>query len=126
MAWTTGTTLKNAQLDAIESTLGSSATLKVYTGTPPASCEAAVTGTLLATITIPADPFTAASGGSVTLQGTWTTTAVATGTAGYVRLATSGGTGVLQTAIGDGITIDNAAIVSGQAVTVTSGTFAGA
>lgn len=123
MGWITGNDLKNARLDAIETALGASATLQVYTGSAPATCAAAATGILLVTITLPADPFADAAGGSKALQGSWTAAAVATGTAGYVRLLTSGGVCLLQTAHGDGLSFDSSSITSGQTVTVTSGSF---
>jgi hypothetical protein len=123
MAWITSTALKNARLDVIETHLGAGATLKIYTGTAPATCADAATGTLLVTISLPADYFADASGGSKAMQGSWTATAGATGTAGYVRFCKSDGTCVLQTAHGDGLSLDNASITSGQTVTVTSGTF---
>ena len=48
--------VRNAQLDAVESTIGTAAVLKLYdlTAGAPADCAAAITGTVLATITLPA------------------------------------------------------------------------
>lgn len=84
---------RNARLDAIETVLGASALLRIYTGAMPANCAAAATGTLLAEIPLPADYMAAASGGSKAKAGTWEDTAAnASGYAGYYRFYDSGGT----------------------------------
>ena len=72
-------------------------TLKIYTGTQPATADEAPTGTLLVTITLPTPAFAAASGGARAKAGTWSGTAGATATAGWFRIATSADTGVLST-----------------------------
>lgn len=41
------TTDRNAWLTSLNTNLGASAVLNIYTGTPPASCAASATGTLL-------------------------------------------------------------------------------
>lgn len=79
------TAMRNTIADNIASIIGY-ATLKVYTGTQPATGDTAATGTLLVEITL--QGFNAAASGQVTLstaspvQGT----AVASGTAGWARL----------------------------------------
>ena len=55
---------RNARLDAIETTIGASAVLKIRTGAQPATCATADSGTVLATINLPADWMAAASAGS--------------------------------------------------------------
>lgn len=62
---------RNARLDTIESTNGTSCSLEIRTGSVPANCAAARTGTVLATINLPSDWMTAASGGSKSISGTW-------------------------------------------------------
>ena len=47
--------VRNARLDAIETAIGASAILKVRTGAVPANCAAADSGTVLATVNLPAD-----------------------------------------------------------------------
>jgi hypothetical protein len=122
MAITLNTTLKNTLLDGLDSTFNSG-TLTIYTGTPPGAGNAA-TGLVLSTITLPADAFAAASGGTKNAQGTWQdTSADSTGTAGYFRMAYLGN--ILEgtcTATGGGgdLTLDNINIAAGQQVTVTS------
>ena len=63
-------------------------TARVLTGTQPAA-GGAETGTLLATITIPTPAFGAASAGVVAKAGTWSTTASASGVAGYLRVVSA-------------------------------------
>jgi hypothetical protein len=93
MGYQLSTSVRNARLDTVESTIGVSAQLKVRTGTPPANCAAADTGTVLASMTLPADWMAAAAAGSKALSGTWQdASADATGTAGHFRIYDSAGT----------------------------------
>jgi hypothetical protein len=119
---------RNGKLDAVETELitGGAPVLKIRTGAPPASCAAADSGTELASMALPADPFAAASGGSKAKSGTWEDpTANAAGTAGHFRVYKNDGTTcVMQgtvTATGGGgdMTIDNVVLAVGQQVTVT-------
>lgn len=81
------TSARNALLDAIETAAGASAILKIRTGAVPASPSAADTGTVLATIALPADWMAAAAGGTKAKSGTWEDTAAdAAGTAGHFRI----------------------------------------
>lgn len=119
--------VRNAQLDAVESTAGTAALLRIYSGSAPANCAAAASGTLLAEMTLPSDWMAAASSGSKALAGTWQdASANATGTAGHFRLYDSGGTTchaqgtVTATGGGGDLTLDNVSIASGQSVTITS------
>jgi hypothetical protein len=47
--------LAHAMLDQIETVIGVSAVVRFYSGSPPANCGAAPTGSLLATITLASD-----------------------------------------------------------------------
>ena len=120
------TGVRNARLDAIESTMGTSVLLQIWTGSAPANCAAADTGTKLVEITCPSDWLANASSGSKAKSGTWSNTAVATGTAGYFRVKDSAGTTchvqgtVTATGGGGDMTLDNTSIASGQTVTVNS------
>lgn len=125
MAIQYSTTLRNNQLDQVESTTGTSAILRIYSGSAPANCAAAATGTLLAEMTLPSDWMAAASSGSKAKSGTWQdTSANATGTAGYFRVLDSTGTTthiqgtVTATGGGGDLTLDNTSIASGQSVTI--------
>jgi hypothetical protein len=118
------TAARNAWLDAIETAVGTGPTLTIRTGSVPANCAAARSGTVLATLVLPSDWMLAASGGTKLLSGTWEDlTADNAGTAGHFSLD-QGGTCHCQgsiTATGGGgdMTIDNTSIAAGQAVTVT-------
>ena len=117
--------VRNARLDAIETTIGASPTLEIRTGAPPANCAAADTGTLLASVPLPSDWMAAASGGAKALLGTWQdTSADGTGTAGHYRIkagATCHIQGTVTLAAGGGdMTVDNTSFAAGQQFTVTT------
>lgn len=81
--------VRNAQLDAVESTTGTTARFRTYTGSAPANCAAAASGTLLVDMPLPSDWMNAASGGTKTLLGSWSATGAAvpgTGIAGHYRI----------------------------------------
>ena len=119
--------VRNAKLDAVEVTIGTSAVLKIRTGAPPANVATADSGTVLATLNLPSDYFNAAGSGSKTKLGTWQdASADATGTAGHWRLYASDGTTChaqgtcTGTGGGGDMELDNTSISSGQSVTVTT------
>lgn len=118
--------VRNARLDAIEATIGATAVMKIRSGAAPASCAAADSGTVLATLTLPSDWMANASGGSKAMSGTWTdSSADATGTAGHFRVYESTGTTcglqgtVTATGGGGDMTVDNVSFAAGQAFSVT-------
>lgn len=127
------TTVRNARLDAIESTIGTAPTLEIRTGAAPANCAAADSGTLLVSMALPSDWMAAAASGAKALAGTWQDTAAdATGTAGHYRIkqgatchmqgtvsqrAADGGSGELQ------LDQATAGIVAGQQVTISAFTW---
>lgn len=119
-------TVRNATLDAVETAIGESAVLKIRTGAVPANCAASDSGTVLATLSLPSDWMSAASGGSKTKSGSWTdSSADNTGTAAHFRLYASDGTTchgqgtVTATGGGGDMTVDNTSFSSGQSFTVT-------
>lgn len=127
MAVQLSTALRNARLDAIETTIGTSAVLKIRTGAAPANVGTADSGTVLATLSLPSDWLAAASSGSKAKSGTWEdTSADATGTAAHFRIYASDGTTahiqgtVTATGGGGDMTLDNTSIAAGQAITITS------
>ena len=133
MAIQLSTTVRNAILDAIETAIGTSAVLKIRSGTVPASVATADAGTVLATLNLPSDWLAAASSASKDKAGTWSdTSADATGTAAHFRIYASDGTTahwqgtVTATGGGGDITLDSASITSGQTVTITSFSIAAA
>ena len=119
--------VRNAMLDAIETAIGATAVLKIRTGAPPAAIADADSGTVLATLTLPADWMGAAAAGAKAKAGTWSdTSADATGTAAHFRLYASDGTtqhmqGTITATSGGGdMELDNTSINAGQAVTITT------
>lgn len=120
-------------LDAIGTTIGVSAVLKIRTGAQPADVATADSGTVLATLSLPSDWMAAASSGSKAKSGTWQdASADATGTAAHFRIYASDGTTahmqgtVTATGGGGDLTLDNTSIASGQSVTITSFTLTAA
>jgi hypothetical protein len=119
-----------AMLDLIESTTGTSAKLNIYSGSAPANC-AADSGTLLATLSLPADWMAAASGTTKVMAGSWTGTAsagaAATPTHFRIKDSTNTTCHVQGTCgISSGELSVNGTITNGQTITVTSGTITAA
>jgi hypothetical protein len=119
--------VRNAQLDAIETAIGTSAILKIRTGAPPANCATADSGTVLATLNLPSDYMAAAATGSKAKSGTWEdASADNAGTAAHWRLYASDGTTchaqgtVTATGGGGDMTVDNTSFAAAQAFTVTA------
>jgi hypothetical protein len=125
MVFQFSTAYRNAALDAIETVAGTAPTLTIRSGSAPANCAAARTGTVLATLVLPSDWLAAASNGSKTLAGTWQDlSADATGTAAHFSID-QGATCHVQgtvTATGGGgdMTLDNTSIATGQQVNITA------
>lgn len=118
--------VRNAKLDVIETTIGADAVLTIRTGAAPANCATANTGTVLASISLPADAWADAVNGSKTKQGVWEdTSADDTGTAGHFRLYDGSGVCHIQGTVtltggGGDMEVDNTSIATGQQVTITS------
>lgn len=131
MATRLPTATRNAACDAVVDLFDAgsgAATLKIYSGSQPATANDAASGTLLATVTLGDPAFGAASAGVATLAGTpLSGTGVAAGTAGWARLADSTGATVLDgsvTATGGGgqVELATTTISVGVTVQITSGT----
>jgi len=123
MAVQLSTAVRNARLDAIETTISTSPTLEIRTGAVPANCAAADSGTVLATLTLPSDWMAAASGGSKALSGTWQdTSADATGTAAHFRIKQSSTCHIQGTVgtSGTDMVVDSVSFTAGQQFTVTA------
>jgi hypothetical protein len=124
MAVQLSTTVRNAMANAIESTIGTAPTLEIRTGSPPATCATADSGTVLATMTLPSDWLAAASSGAVAVNGAWSdTSADATGTAGHFRIKVSGTCHVQGTCgAGSGdLSLVTTSITATQPVEITGG-----
>jgi hypothetical protein len=118
--------VRNARLDAIETQIGATAILRLRTGAPPATCATADSGTVVGTLTLPADWMAAAGSGTKAKSGTWQeTSADAAGTVGHFRIYDSGGTvcgmqgTVTNTGGGGDLTLDNSVVTLGQVITIT-------
>jgi len=126
MAIQLSTAVRNARLDAVESTTGTSARLLIFSGAQPANCAAADPSGLLATLVLPSDWMNAASAGAKTLLGSWTGTGSAAGNAASFRVKDSGLTtchiqgSVTATGGGGDMTVDNVSIANGQTINVTT------
>jgi hypothetical protein len=120
--------VRNAQLDAIETTVGVSPTLKLRSGAKPTHTSDADSGTVIATMALPSDWMAAATAGVKGLAGTWQDTAADAANAGgtmHWRLYDSGATCHLQgtvTVTGGGgeIELQNLTINAGQAINITA------
>lgn len=119
--------------------------LEVYTGTQPATADAAVTGTLLGTVTLNSGAFTpgvatngltfaAAAAGAVAKSGVWGFNGIAAGTAGWFRLKGNAvDAGALSTVLprldgsiatsGADLNLSNIAIAVGAPSTIDTFTF---
>lgn len=119
--------VRNARLDAWEATIGASAILKIRTGAQPANCAAADSGTVLATVNLPADWMAPAASGQKAKSGTWEDLAAdAAGTAGHYRIYAADGVtcheqgSVTATGGGGDMTVDNVVFAAGQEFAVTA------
>lgn len=114
---------RNRQADSIGDDFNN-ATMKIYTGSQPAA-GAAATGTLLDTITLPADAMAAASAGVAAKLGTWSGIPGVGGTAGWFRIESSAGTRwydgeVTATGGGGELELASTTVTVGVPVTITS------
>lgn len=131
MAIRLSTSLATSMATAVNTAIDAGAgagTLKVYTGSKPASVETAASGTLLATFTL-TDPAGSAASGVLTLDfdPDLSATVAADGTAGWFRIADSDGNGVVDgsvsaTGSGGDLTFTSTSWTTGMTVTLTDGT----
>lgn len=121
-----------AGLDAILAKLNVSTagSIQIFTGSPPATCEDASTGTQLASLALSTTAFASSTDsgtGYATASANAITnaTAGATGTAGYFRGFDSTGTCVIQGTCGTSsadMILNTTSIVSGATVSITAWT----
>lgn len=127
MALQYSTTVRNAKLDTVESTIGTTASLFLFSGSAPANTSVANSGTLVAAMSLPSDWMAAASAGSKAKSGTWQdTSADASATIGHFRIFESTNTTChvqgtcTNTGGGGDMTFDNVVVNSGQQVTIST------
>lgn len=115
---------RNASVDAVN-TLLNGGTIEIRTGAPGA-IDSAPTGTVLATLSINATAFGAASAGSATANAIVDVTAAAAGTAGHYVAKDSGGNaernGTAGTS-GTDMILNNTAFGVGDDVSIVSWTY---
>jgi hypothetical protein len=104
--------------------------LRIYSGTPPADVNAALSGnTLLAELTFSTTAFGAAASGVATAAAiTSDSSANATGTATFFRVVNAAGTAIMQGTAGEAadncdMTLSDKTITSGQGVLISSFTY---
>ena len=123
--------VRNQRLDTVETVIGAAPILELRSGSAPATCATADSGTLVCSITLPSDWLAAASSGVKAKAGTWSGTgSVAAGggtNVGHFRIKNAGSpntTGmqgtVTATGGGGDLTLDNISVATSQAVTITS------
>jgi hypothetical protein len=120
---------RNAGLDAALDRANAGAgpgTIKIYSGSQPATADTAETGTLLVTFTLADPAFAAASAGVKDLDADpdLSAAAAATGIAGWARCEDSDGVNVFDGSVGTSASdfiINSTSITSGQTVNLTLG-----
>lgn len=137
MALQFSTSVRNAMLDSIETTIGTTAHVVLFAGTKPADCATANAGTVIATFSLTGgagDWMAAAGSGSKAFNNTpLSTTASSAGTPTYFRVFNNnagspgttchwqGGVGTTANSTVD-LTLDNTTVTSGQTIQITSWT----
>jgi len=115
--------MRSLKLNKLETLIGTLPRLRIYSGSKPADCAAAATGTMLCEMVLPSNWMADADTGVKVKAGTWQGAAAATGTAGYFRIYDNAGSvchiqGTAGTS-GD-LFMDSASITAGQTVTITA------
>lgn len=118
------TSARNAATDAISALVDADAgagTVKIYTGSQPATPNTTATGTLLATVVLADPAFGASSAGTATGTDPASVVAVGTGTAGWWRLLDNSGDAVMDGSVADGsLVLSDNNIVTGGNVDITA------
>lgn len=94
MAISISAAVAQSMASAAATAIGSGSSIRIYSGSKPATPETAATGTLL--VTIPISGSFSASSGVLTAADPASASPAASGTAGYFRLLTSGSTAILD------------------------------
>jgi hypothetical protein len=103
--------------------VGTSAVIKIWTGTVPANCGTADSGTLLVTFAGNVTQFGTAAAAVLTVSAIANAVAGNTGTAGYFRIYPTAATStnaVVQGTVGVDMTLTNTSITNGQTCAFTS------
>ena len=125
MALKMSVAVRNAQLNAIETAIGVSPKLKLWTGTPPATIAGADSGTCLCILSLESNWMGDAANGVKGKIGTWSGVGIGGGgTATYFRIYASDGTtqhiqGTVSATSGD-LVLDSVSIVDDQVITISA------
>jgi hypothetical protein len=126
MALQYSTACRNGRGDAVVAAVGGAGFLRIWTGSLPGNCAAPDPGTKLSEDLL-ASPFAPATAGGVSSPTIPSNvSALATGTAGYWRVYTSGGTCVVQGTVGLSVAdmiLNTLSFVAGDPVQVNSWTW---
>lgn len=127
MAFQLSPDARNSTLSAIETAVGAYPILTIATGTAPTECASANTGSIVATMILPADWLSTPTNGVIQLSGSWQDLSADTsGTAGYFRIHRGDGTvchlqgTISATGAGGDMQLDNTNIAVGQQITITT------
>jgi hypothetical protein len=123
MAIQYSTTHRSNAMTQLNTDIGTSAQIIIYSGAAPANVATAPSGTLLVQFAGNATQFGTVATGVLTASAVTGVNASNSGTAGYFRINTSGGTAVVQGTVGTSaadMIVTNTSINSGQACTFTS------
>lgn len=126
MAIQYSTAHRTTVVDDLVTKCGTSATIKIFTGTQPATCATADSGTLLATLTGNVTQFGTTASGVLTISNVTAGTAGNTGAAGYFRIYPSSATStnaVIQGTAGTSgdLVLSSGTINSGNTVSINNG-----
>lgn len=117
------TAVKTLRSTQINTSIGANAVIEVRSGPAPATPETTASGTLLATLTGNGTAFGTVSNGVLTANAIAQQNVTTSGTAGHVRIKTSGGTAVLDLdagTSGTSVILNTTSLVAGGPVQVTS------
>lgn len=118
------TTIIADRLTQLNTDIGVSAQIKIYSGARPANVNTAASGTLLATLTGSATAFGTVAAGVLTANAIASAAAVAAGTAAWFRVFKSDGTTACVdgdiASTGSDLNLNNTSIAIGQNVGITS------
>ena len=126
MAIQYSTAHRTAVVDDLVTKCGTSATIKIWTGTQPATCATADSGVLLVTLTGNVTQFGTTASGLLTLSNVTSGTAGNGGATGYFRIYPSAATStnaVIQGTAGTSgdLVLSSSTINSGNTVSINSG-----
>lgn len=120
---------RNARLESVEASMGAGPTLRLRSGAPPANTAAARSGTIIATLVLPADFMADAANGAKALAGVWQDLAADNaGTIGHFEIEGTGAVIDMQgtvTATGGGgdLEVNNTVVNQGQQIDITAFTW---